>query len=71
MDAQSTKFDPQAAGIDPVVADRNKVLMLVFLFALAIRLVHLLALYNSPIFEYLIGDAAKYSKWGSEIAAGN
>ena len=71
MTAKPSDFETIACLVDPIVADRRKVLTYVFLFALSIRLIHLLFLSNAPFFDYLIGDSARYSQWGQEIAAGN
>lgn len=48
-----------------------KRLFLVFGIALSVRLLHLFALKVSPIFEYKIGDAARYDAWAQTIADGN
>jgi len=43
----------------------------VFLLALAVRGVHLVAVHDSPLFATLIVDAREYDRWAQEIAAGN
>jgi len=43
----------------------------VFCAALLVRMVHILALKASPIFQYKIGDAARYDQWAKAIASGN
>lgn len=53
--------------------DRKKLgaLLLVFLVALAIRLLFIFELRPSPYFENLMIDAASYDRWGREIASGD
>ena len=43
----------------------------VFCAALLTRMVHILALKASPIFQYKIGDAARYDQWAKTLAAGS
>ena len=71
MTTPTTDFEPQLHGVDPAKADRNKVLVYLFLLALLVRLFHVIAVGYAPFSEYLIGDAAKYSQWAENIAAGN
>ena len=44
--------------------------LLVFLLALAVRLLHLAALRAAPFFHLRLGDAASYDAWGLRLAAG-
>jgi tetratricopeptide (TPR) repeat protein len=43
----------------------------IFAGALALRLVHLWQLRNSPFLEVILGDSATYDAWARTIAAGN
>lgn len=44
--------------------------VLVFVVALAVRLVHVWQIAPSPFFEVLLGDAHGYDEWGRRIAGG-
>jgi 4-amino-4-deoxy-L-arabinose transferase-like glycosyltransferase len=37
----------------------------------AVRLIHIRALSNTPVFAVLLGDSRRYVEWAAEIAAGN
>jgi 4-amino-4-deoxy-L-arabinose transferase-like glycosyltransferase len=39
--------------------------------ACAVRLIHVNALANTPIFSILLGDSKRYVEWGADIAGGN
>jgi tetratricopeptide (TPR) repeat protein len=54
--ARAARFTPTAVAI--------------FLFALALRFLHLFALRGSPFLEAKLGDAAAYDAWAHEIAHG-
>ena len=43
----------------------------VALLALAVRIVHVRALSNTPVFAVLLGDSKRYVEWGAEIARGD
>ena len=43
---------------------------IVFLIALAVRLVHLWQMRDAPVFSVLMGDARSYDEWARRIAAG-
>jgi len=43
----------------------------VFAIALCVRLLHVAALYDSPFFHFMLGDAHTYDAWGLDLAAGN
>jgi len=43
----------------------------VFMFALALRAIHLLQLRHAPFFTLLMGDALSYDRWAQRIAAGD
>src|SRR3974377_1358387 len=45
--------------------------LLIFAVALAVRLVHLWSMRNSPFFDVLLGDAQSYDTWARQIAAGD
>src|SRR4051812_19484581 len=45
--------------------------LLIFVIALAIRLVHVWQLKGSPFFDTLLGDAHGYDLWAQRLAAGN
>jgi tetratricopeptide (TPR) repeat protein len=44
---------------------------IVFLLALAVRLVHLWQMRDAPVFSVLMGDARSYDEWAQRISAGN
>jgi len=44
---------------------------LIFLVALAVRLIHLWQIQPSPFFDVLLGDAAGYDAWARRLAAGD
>src|SRR5262245_31399286 len=44
---------------------------LVFLVALAVRLLHLWQIRRAPFFDVLLGDARGYDAWAQQIAAGD
>jgi tetratricopeptide (TPR) repeat protein len=44
---------------------------IVFLIALAVRLIHLWQMRDAPIFSVLMGDARSYDEWARRIAAGD
>ena len=44
---------------------------IVFLIALALRLIHLWQMRDAPIFSVLMGDARSYDEWAQRIAAGD
>jgi tetratricopeptide (TPR) repeat protein len=44
---------------------------LIFLVALAVRLIHLWQIKPSPFFEVLLGDANGYDEWARRLAAGD
>src|SRR5215207_5059717 len=46
-------------------------LLLVFLVAFAVRLVHVWQLRSSPFFDTLLGDASGYDLWAQRLAAGD
>jgi Flp pilus assembly protein TadD/4-amino-4-deoxy-L-arabinose transferase-like glycosyltransferase len=46
-------------------------LALVFVVALAIRLVHVWQLSGAPLFVHLMGDSRAYDEWAQQIAAGD
>ena len=46
-------------------------LALVFLVALAIRLVHVWQLSGAPVFVHLMGDSRGYDEWAQRVAAGD
>ena len=71
MNAPIAHTETLAASIGPAKADRRKVLTCIFLLALVARLAHVIAIGYSPFSNYLVGDAAKYTKWASRIAAGD
>lgn len=43
----------------------------IFIVALAVRLIHLWQLKPSPFFDVLLGDAAGYDEWARRLAAGD
>lgn len=43
----------------------------IFVLALAVRLIHLLQLRDTPFFSVLIGDARGYDEWARQLAAGD
>ena len=45
--------------------------VLIFLVALAVRLLHLWQIHPSPFFEVLLGDAHGYDEWARRLAAGD
>jgi tetratricopeptide (TPR) repeat protein len=45
--------------------------LLIFLVALAARLIHLWQLRDTPFFDVLLGDANGYDKWAVRLAAGD
>ena len=45
--------------------------LIVFFVALAVRLIHLWQLRDSPFFDTLLGDASGYDKWAQRLAAGD
>lgn len=44
---------------------------LLFLFALAVRLLYLIEWHDTPFFRTVIGDGLRYHRWALEIAGGN
>ena len=50
---------------------RRRVLLAVFLLALALRLLHVFQLHTAPVFDMRLGDSAVYDRWAREIAAGD
>jgi Flp pilus assembly protein TadD/4-amino-4-deoxy-L-arabinose transferase-like glycosyltransferase len=48
-----------------------RALVLVFLVALAIRLIHLWQLRGAPFFVHLMGDSRAYDEWAQQLAAGD
>ena len=44
---------------------------LVFLLALAVRLIHVWAIRHSPFFDTLMGDARGYDEWAQRLAGGD
>jgi 4-amino-4-deoxy-L-arabinose transferase-like glycosyltransferase len=49
----------------------TRALALVFLVALAIRLIHVWELRGAPVFVHLMGDSRAYDEWAQKIAAGD
>jgi tetratricopeptide (TPR) repeat protein len=45
--------------------------LLIFIVALAVRLVHVRQLQGTPFFDTLLGDANGYDKWAERLAAGD
>ncbi|MDP6977613.1 MAG: tetratricopeptide repeat protein [Myxococcota bacterium] len=50
---------------------RRQCFAAVFFFALAVRTLELVELADTPLFEFVLGDAKNYVAWGREIGAGN
>lgn len=50
---------------------RLKPVLVVFCVAWLVRLIHIFSLKASPIFDYKIGDAARYDAWARTLAEGN
>ena len=44
---------------------------LIFLVALAVRLLHIWQIQPSPFFDVLLGDANGYDQWARRLAAGD
>ena len=60
--------EPGATGPGPL--DRKRLLIVVTV-ALALRLIHVLAVRDSLLFHVLVGDAALFDRWGARMAAGH
>ena len=45
--------------------------LLIFFVALAVRLLHLWQLRDTPFFDTLLGDASGYDQWAQRLAAGD
>src|SRR5262249_48442352 len=43
----------------------------IFVFALTLRLIHLVQISHAPFFDVLMGDARGYDEWARQIAAGD
>jgi tetratricopeptide (TPR) repeat protein len=46
-------------------------LVALFVLAMAVRLVHVWSIRDSPLFDTLLGDARGYDRWARELAGGN
>lgn len=57
--------------VDLGVSRDRRALTVVFLIALAIRLVHVWQLSRAPFFVHLMGDSRGYDEWAQQVAAGD
>jgi 4-amino-4-deoxy-L-arabinose transferase-like glycosyltransferase len=62
---------PPASGLPGRIFSSNIFLVAVLLLAAALRITHMLALRNLPLFDHLILDSAFYDRWAQSIAAGD
>jgi tetratricopeptide (TPR) repeat protein len=71
MKQRSPRTQPPA-GVDSGMSTGSaRALALVFLVALAIRLIHVWQLKGAPFFVYLMGDSRAYDEWAQQVAAGD
>ena len=66
--AASRRSAPSKPAAEPGVAGPA---LAVFAVALVLRLLHVLALRDSPYFDVLLGDARAYDAWAQRIASGD
>jgi hypothetical protein len=57
--------------VEPAQVWPSAAAVFVFMFALALRAIHLLQLRHAPFFRLLMGDALSYDRWAQRIAAGD
>ena len=68
---RSPRTQPSVGVQSEVSTGSTRALALVFLVALAIRLLHVWELRGAPVFVHLMGDSRAYDEWAQKIAAGD